>query len=592
MPISSQPSNEPPTDPVAGIPSPTLMVIGTSTLPSHSPSTQPIVPAPPTGTVEPTNPVAAAPSAPPPNTPAEVAPSQRPSLQPIRIPTASENGGSSSLTPDTQPSRSPSRTPTVSPVPSTASPTRTDVSPTVQPAFTTAPTKVVPTPTVSPAESSTERPSTPLPDTRAVPSTGPSQMPTSDPTPSPTPAPIPAPTSATPTPALNSAPTPAPTTVPAATWELVAGPLTGSGQNTEHGRSVAISGDYLVVGEPLAVSVGQVRIYRQKPSPMTDLSTVVDVTTQAFGSALDLTTATDGVASLLIGAKDSEEQDSGGGMTRFGSATYYEFDATGQLRRIGSVVRPPGASLFDAGGEFGGAVAMASTVRRFAVAAPESSANATRVKTGKVYTYQYNGSRDDWEPMSSTAGLLIGDIGSKFGTSLDMARDGSRLLVGAPEARGGDGSVYYYGWDDNTKIWTNLFRLPGVGSGEALGTSVAILTDEGGTIAFGGPLYNNKRGVIRVFTDLGGFFVQLGSDITGFADGQQVGLTLCGSQGQLAFGTNTGSFHVYKFDGEDWVEVATGPSTGFAVVSIAMSEDGDTVVVGLQNEQTQVYKLQ
>jgi hypothetical protein len=76
------------------------------------------------------------------------------------------------------------------------------------------------------------------------------------------------------------------------------------------------------------------------------------------------------------------------------------------------------------------------------------------------------------------------------------------------------------------------------------------------------------------------------------ANNEKIGTTLCGAQGRLAFGTDTGAFHVYEYKGGSWQEVASGPSVGAPVVSIAMSEDANTVVVGLQTEITLVYQLQ
>jgi len=62
-------------------------------------------------------------------------------------------------------------------------------------------------------------------------------------------------------------------------------------------------------------------------------------------------------------------------------------------------------------------------------------------------------------------------------------------------------------------------------------------------------------------------------------------------QGRLAFGTATGSFRVYEWDVNQWVEVASGPSLGSSVTSISLSDDAQTVVVGLANREVRVYDL-
>ncbi|KAL7580952.1 hypothetical protein ACA910_005768 [Epithemia clementina (nom. ined.)] len=496
------------------------------------------------------------------------------------------------------PTQTPFLPPTSGPLPS-KSPTTEGFGSSMQPEPSTRPTiaPIQRSPTITPTKTATEVPSNQpiIPDRTPIPSfrptkqptrlstiPGPISTPTLGPAPSSTPVPALPTTTAAPTPIPSTNLTPPPASAPSAgAWDLVAGPFSGTGLNSGHGTSVALAGGYLVVSEPSVASVGQVRVYRENPLPWTVISAVVDVNAMSFGSAVDMAIVSR-QASLLVGAKDSNDAS---GLAKFGSAAYYEIDNEGSWTLVGSV-QTPGTVLFDAGGEFGGAVAMASTIRRYAVAAPESSANSTHVKTGKVYTYEY-GSGGDWEQMARP---LIGEVGSKLGSSIDMAIDGTALLAGAPQGQQGDGAVYYYKWDEATITWKEGISLPG-GTGEALGTSVAIISNDGGTIAFGGPSYNTSYGVIRVYKDLGGFFVQLGSDIVG-TEGQQIGRTLCGSKGTLAFGTSTGSFHVYQYNDGDWVEVATGPSTGSSVVSIAMSDDQTTVVVGLQDQTTQVYKLQ
>ncbi|KAL7580954.1 hypothetical protein ACA910_005770 [Epithemia clementina (nom. ined.)] len=456
-----------------------------------------------------------------------------------------------------------------------------------------APTESTPKPTApqldpQPQPSLAPQPSSPVsqpsPVSSAVPTIAPVPVANGSPTEAPARAPVvTGPGANPPTPSPSSAQTPQPNTgapTTTAEWQLIGNPVTSINANGGYGGAVAIVDNMVVATEPLVSNGGQAHLYRRDESKnrWNNLETVLDLEALEFGSAVDLTNVS-GTISLLVGAKETRDVN---GDVSFGSAHYYEYNGS-SLVQIGSTMKP--FSLVEAGGDFGASVAMASTLRRFAVGAPSSS-TFEKKDTGRVYTYEYVGT--DWQKM--TAEPLFGDAGSMLGSSLDMSRDGSRVFAGAPTDQNGNGAVFYYAWNATNSAWKSLFSLGGA-TKEALGTSVAVLDDSGSLIAFGGPSYGDNQGVIRVYSESGAeFFTKQGSDIVG-ATNEWIGTTLCGAQGRLAYGTDTGFFHVYEYSNGDWVEVATGPTLGSAVVSIAMSEDGNSVVVGLANEEVRVYKL-
>eukprot|EP00522_Entomoneis_paludosa_P001187 CAMPEP_0172470572 /NCGR_PEP_ID=MMETSP1065-20121228/66714_1 /TAXON_ID=265537 /ORGANISM="Amphiprora paludosa, Strain CCMP125" /LENGTH=656 /DNA_ID=CAMNT_0013228565 /DNA_START=29 /DNA_END=1999 /DNA_ORIENTATION=+ len=360
-----------------------------------------------------------------------------------------------------------------------------------------------------------------------------------------------------------------------------------------YGSSVAIAGNFIVAGEPgFAQDRGRVYEYQREPStgvwsPSGSLIGLID--SEALGSAVDLAALPDGTTSMLVGAEDTRQPN----FLRFGSATYYEFDPlTGQRSQVGSTMLPE-IQITETGGEFGGVVAMATDIRRVVIGAPSSSLDISNLNTGRVYTFEYDEDVGDWAPM---ADAILGVRESFLGSALDMSRDGSRILAGAPLAFGGTGVANLYEWNGST--WIRLFRLTGE-LGQQMGTSVAFLNDDASRIAFGGPGSDRGgEGIIRVYQDRGGFFQgffeSLGDGIVGL-EGENIGKTLAGAGDRVAFGTDTGSFRVYEWmESQDtWLQVATGPlNLGAAVVSISMSEDAKTVVVGLANEQVQVYNLE
>jgi hypothetical protein len=251
--------------------------------------------------------------------------------------------------------------------------------------------------------------------------------------------------------------------------------------------------------------------------------------------------------------------------------------------------------LQEAGGKFGSSVAMATDVLRVAIGAPESSIDFDLLYTGRVYTYEYNGT--DWQQMGNP---IVGTgFGDRIGESVAMSKDGSRMLVGSPGDNNNAGAVWYYEWNSALSQWKSIFAIRGTeNSNEALGTSVAILSDDGRRIAFGGPEWGNNQGRIEIFEESAiydGFFDKIGTeDIVG-NDGDRMGGTICGANGLLALGTESGSVRMYELDTKNngWVQVAISPDSDSPVVSMAMAKDGSSssIAVGHENQRVNVYDL-
>jgi len=189
-----------------------------------------------------------------------------------------------------------------------------------------------------------------------------------------------------------------------------------------------------------------------------------------------------GVATVVAGAVDTQGANQ---PEQFGSAHVFQRVQNGWLP-VGDEIQPP-AAVEEAGGEFGYSVAIASDVRRIAVGAPSSN-----LDNGKVYTYSLTGST--WVPMADP--IVGSQPGKRAGESVHLSKSGSRLLVGSPGDRSGDGAVNYYEW---TSEWKRILPLPGnFNSREGLGKTVRIISDDGRAIAFGGPSFGSSQGVVRV----------------------------------------------------------------------------------------------
>lgn len=388
----------------------------------------------------------------------------------------------------------------------------------------------------------------------------------------------------------QSQPTPAPTTIaPTAprTWQKVGQSVNksgGSSLDTDFAHSIALVGDHMAVGEPLgAVSeMGDVSIYDRSSNNWQLDDTGFAQNTIKFGIAVD-GAMVDGVPSIVVGASETFDST---GLSNIGSAHFYQRDSiTGSWGALGNPVQPS-FSVNEVNANFGNSVAMATDELRYAVGSPQSSMDEAE-NTGKVHIYQYSGTQ--WELMGDP--IVGSEENNQIGASVDMSKDGQRLLIGAPGHRNGDGGVYYYGWTGTE--WASLVSFRGIMS-EAIGTTVSIISEDGKMIAWGGPSYQGDKGLVVVYEESQpGFYTQVGNeDIVG-ASGDRIGASLSGAQGRVCFGTSNGSFRVYEFDRTTgkWVQVATGPNLGVPVVSISMSADGNSVAVGLDNQSVAVYDL-
>ena len=402
------------------------------------------------------------------------------------------------------------------------------------------------------------------------------------PTPRPTSAPTRtlSPTTETKMPTLS--PTPRPTGIPdGAGWRVFSGPFTGPIEGTEYGAAVAMDGNAAAAGSPnYSDGIGSVQTFEKIDGSWRSLNTVYDTEAQDFGQSVDISVGTEWT-SLAVGAPGTFHPDSPD--LRFGSAYYLEKRGS-RWSPVGGTLRPE-ANERTSSGQFGAAVAVAPDTRRIAVGAPRSNPDTSNLRNGQVYTYEYNGNA--FVPMASP---LNGDQpGDLFGSALDMTKDGTRLLVGAPGDSSSLGSVYYYEWQGNQ--WNSIFSLPGSAESDNLGTSVAILASNGETIAVGAPNFNGGQGQVKVFRRTNGFWNQLGRDIVGLAN-ERLGSTLSGFGNRVVVGTATGSFKVYAYNNGSnaWtqVEAGTQPDTGSAVVSIATGSEQD-VLVGLNNEDVAFY---
>jgi hypothetical protein len=247
-----------------------------------------------------------------------------------------------------------------------------------------------------------------------------------------------------------------------------------------------------------------------------------------------------------------------------------------------------------AGDLFGHSVDLSSDGTRLAVGGLFN--DGTDTDAGHVRVFNWSGSA--WTQVGADIdGEAAGD---RFGTSVALSSDGTRLAVGGSYNDGtgsNAGHVRVFDWSGSA--WTQIgVDLDGEAAGDYFGTSVALSSD--GTRLAVGAILNDGTGTdaghVRVFEYHQGSstWIQLGLDIDGEAgddrSGRSIALSSDGTRlavgGWLNDGTGTDAGHVRVFDwsGSAWTQVgadidgeAAGDQFGW---SVTLSSDGTRLAVG------------
>ena len=247
------------------------------------------------------------------------------------------------------------------------------------------------------------------------------------------------------------------------------------------------------------------------------------------------------------------------------------------------------------GDEFGFSVSLSADGDRLAVGGRLGNGTKGYVK---VYDWDANGSPPDWVFSEK---FLGGGTGNRLGTTVSLSADGSRLAGGergfAVGAKTRAGRVRVWDWDGST--WGQV-------GGDVTGSNVVALDNWGGgvlsgdgTHLAGGTWKNaNNRGIVDVFTLVGGTWTPKGSAIVGVATGDEFGLDMSLSHdgSRLAVGAalgddnttaNSGYVQVFDWDGSNWVQAG---ATIFGAVAnaefgqfLSMSSDGLRLAAGAKN---------
>ena len=226
---------------------------------------------------------------------------------------------------------------------------------------------------------------------------------------------------------------------------------------------------------------------------------------------------------------------------------------------------------------------------------------ADNSSAGAVWVYTRSGSTWTQQGSKLVGTGATGNAGQ--GNYVSLSSDGNTAIVGGSTDNTNAGAVWVYTRSGST--WTQQgSKLVGTGAvGNAgQGQSVSMSSD-GNTAIVGGSIDNALAGAAWVYTRSGSTWTQQGSKLVGTGavgnarQGFSVALSADGNTamvGGFADNINAGAAWVYTRSGSTWTQrgsklVGTGAlGTASQGVSISLSADGNTAMVGANNDNTNV----
>lgn len=269
-----------------------------------------------------------------------------------------------------------------------------------------------------------------------------------------------------------------------------------------------------------------------------------------------------------------------------GVARVYK-NVSGIWTQIGSTL-----SGVDPTGNFGTSISLSADGSVLAVGAPGVYFNHDREGEVKIYKNIAN----DWtETGASIKGNMYACV---LGTSISLSNDGNRIVVGAPVS---DNSYAIYRiaqvYENIAGVWTKIGANISVGSlSGKFGRSVSISGD-GTKVAVGDYLDGTGSTRVYQYNSTIGIWQQIGQDIYGVSGIEQLSgysVSLSDDGNILAIGapnnpgtSYNGSARIYKNNGGTWTQIGSN-ILGLGIYnrngySVSLSGDGKTLGVGCVN---------
>jgi len=232
--------------------------------------------------------------------------------------------------------------------------------------------------------------------------------------------------------------------------------------------------------------------------------------------------------------------------------------------------------------------------------------------SGSVSIYQNVNGR--WRKIGSdidpgeSAGEPTGEGGYNFKISASLNNDGSTVAIGAQYYDGnGKNAGHVRIYQNVNGSWIQIGSdIDGEAEGDFSGSSVSLSSD-GSIVAIGAPLNDGNgqsAGHVRIYQNVNGSWIQIGSDIDGEAafEGSGYSVSLSSDGNTVAIGANInignyppkykGFVRIYQNVNGGWTQIGSdivgsvsGEGSGY---SVSLSSDGRTVAVG---NRKNFYKL-
>ena len=370
------------------------------------------------------------------------------------------------------------------------------------------------------------------------------------------------------------------------TWNQVGQDIDGEAAGDYSGKSVSISGNgsIVAIGAPYndgnGTDAGHVRVY-QYPVPGCMDSTALNYSPNATiddGSCIAVVSGcTDSTAFNYNPLANTDD----------GSCCY----DTIMWSQISDDIMD---NLLD---QSGYSVSISDSGNIIAIGSPDYDNNNS---TGRVSVYQKI--NEDWVQLGQD---INGDILNEwFGYSISLSSDGSILAVGAPShnvynSSQDTGYVRIFQWDGSS--WNQLGQdIEGDDSQDKFGSTVSLSSD-GSRIAISAPEYGTssnpnsqfdyERGKVKVYELINSSWNQIGQDFVGTGSYVRLGylLSLSGNGNVLCMyskmqmgGSYPGEMFSYEWNGSSWVQFGQNiPSlNNYTPSSLDINNDGSKLIIG------------
>jgi hypothetical protein len=265
----------------------------------------------------------------------------------------------------------------------------------------------------------------------------------------------------------------------------------GAAATDRFGSSVAVLGDFIAVGAPLAdpsglSSSGEVTVFRRVSGTWTAAATVragILTASDFFGQSVALGGSI-AAPTLAVGCPGDDET----GKSGCGAVYMHALGSTGTVSTVTRVISPVPL----AGAALGRSVSVDATGMRVAGGAPIADVPGVGTDCGAVTVWSFSGSA--WTGVEVAPADRA--AGENFGASVSLRADGLALVAGSPldvvGGIAGRGSAVVLAFDGTAWSTYDRLTLPNTGtSASNFGRSVAF---RGASILVGGPKHTPPAG--------------------------------------------------------------------------------------------------